>query len=318
MLTRRHLLQSGLVFTATRAWSAPQSLAWQDPARGRELPLLLRLPGSPGPWPWVLYSHGLGGNREGGWVWGQAWADAGFAVLHLQHPGSDSTTLRQGLRALRAAASAEQLNQRVADVVFVLDEVARQAARGAAPWSQLRLDAVGMAGHSFGARTTQSIAGERLPVPGGGVDARPKAFVALSPSAPRQGSLQQAFGAIRRPMLLATGSNDGDPFDAFTTGEPRAGVYQGLPEGQRALLWLQGADHMSFAGGTPRVLPRLGPFKRVGDAAELESQHHALLARISTLWWRQHLSADADAAAQLREIQAQRRGLAAGDRLELG
>lgn len=93
----------------------------------------------------MLYSHGLGGSRDGGAAWGQAWADAGIAVLHLQHPGSDSDTLRNGLAALRAAASAEQLLARVRDVRFVLDEVERQAAAGVEPWRSLRLDALGLA-----------------------------------------------------------------------------------------------------------------------------------------------------------------------------
>ena len=282
----------------------PQDGAWVDSARGgRQLPWRLRLPNQPGPWPLVLYSHGLGGNREGGAVWGQAWADAGIAVLHLQHPGSDSDTLRNDLSALRAAASAEQLLARVGDVRFVLDELERQAE--AEPWRSLRLDALGLAGHSFGAQTTQAVAGQRFPVAADAwalMDTRPRAFMALSPSSPRDGrtTVAQAFGAISRPFLAVTGSLDGDPFGLYDSGEPRARVFDGLPRGQRALLWLQGADHMSFGGGSARPLPAIGPFRRHGAAAALESAHRAVVALATALWWRAQLLGDAEAWAALQ------------------
>lgn len=295
--------------------SAPLDGAWTDTARSRSVPWRLRLPGSARPWPLVLYSHGLGGNREGGAVWGQAWADAGIAVLHLQHPGSDSDTLRNGLAALRAAASAEQLLARVRDVRFVLDEIERQATAGAEPWRSMRLDALGLAGHSFGAQTTQAVAGQRFPVAVEVMDTRLRAFIALSPSSPRDGRMTvvQAFGAISRPFLGVTGSLDGDPFGSYDSGEPRARVFDGLPSGQRALLWLQGADHMSFGGGSARPVPAIGPFRRHGPAAELEPAHRALVARVTALWWRAQLLGDADAQAALRQPV----GLAEGDRFQL-
>lgn len=301
---------------------APQDGVWLDGSRSRALPWRLRMPKVPGPWPLVLYSHGLGGNREGGAVWGQAWADAGIAVLHLQHEGSDSDTLRSGLAALRAAASAEQLLARVRDVRFVLDEVERQAAAGAEPWRSLRLDAIGLAGHSFGAQTTQAVAGQRFfqhaAVAVDVMDPRPRAFIALSPSSPRDGrtSVAQAFGAITLPFLAVTGSLDGDPFGAYDSGEPRARVFEGLPAGQRALLWLQGADHMSFGGGSARPVPAFGPFRRHGPAAALEPAHRAVIARVTALWWRAQLRAEADAQALLRQ-PSQLLGLAEGDRFSI-
>ena len=114
-LTRRSLLAAaGLAALPARA--TVQDLAWTDPVRQRTLPLRLRWPDGPGPWPLLLFSHGLGGSREGGEVWGRAWRDAGFVVVHLQHPGSDAAVWAQGLVGLRAAASAAQLVQRVADL----------------------------------------------------------------------------------------------------------------------------------------------------------------------------------------------------------
>jgi predicted dienelactone hydrolase len=326
-LDRRHWLQSGAAL-ATSCWLARPAHAagpvtdgaWTDAARQRSVPWRLRLPdltsAGAGPWPLVLFSHGLGGSLDAGTVWGEAWAAGGMAVLHLQHPGSDTETLRAGLRQLKAAASAEQLVARVQDVRFVLDELARRAARGEAPWTQMHADAIGLAGHSFGAQTTQAIAGQRYPVATDGSDPRPRAFIAFSPSQTRGGRLSvgEAFGGITRPFLAITGSEDGDPFGTFDSGEPRAQVYQGLPPGQRALLWLDGADHMTFGGQDLRGAAAFGPFRRHGPAAERQAAHHAAVARITTDWWRAQLLADAAA----REALRQPAGLGDRDRWQLG
>jgi predicted dienelactone hydrolase len=315
-LRRRHLLLGmAAIAAAQRAAAAlaevPAAVeggAWIDERRGRELPWRLRRPAEPGPWPLVVYSHGLGGSRDGGDAWGDAWRDAGIAVLHLQHAGSDSTVLRGGAQALRAAATPAQLVQRALDLRFAIDEVERRARAGEALWRELLAAAVGVAGHSFGAMTTQALAGQRYPVPTDLADPRPRAFVALSPSSAR--TRPDAFAGITRPFLVITGSLDGDPFGSYDTGEPRERVYHGLPPGQRALLWLDGADHMTFAGNRERRI-RL---QRQRVALEREAAHHALVARLTGHWWRARLLGDERALAALRAPT----GLGPQDRFALG
>jgi predicted dienelactone hydrolase len=219
--TRRHWLASaagGLLGLAGPAWGtvppppespAPQDGSWTDAARQRTVPWRLRLPAAPmaatptAVWPLVVYSHGLGGSREGAALWGQAWAADGVAVLHLDHAGSNAVTARAGLRALRQAASAEQLRMRVADIRFALDQLQRLADQGMAPWAAMRLDALGVAGHSFGAHTVQAVAGQRYAVAAELTDPRPKAFIAFSPSQPAgEGmALQESFGGGDAPMF---------------------------------------------------------------------------------------------------------------------
>ncbi len=307
---------------SSEASAAPQDGTWRDNARQREVPWRLRLPTGAGAsansWPLVLYSHGLGGSREGGDAWGEAWRAAGIAVLHLQHPGSDTDSLRGGVQALRAAVSAEQLVARALDMRFAIDELARRSAAGEEPWVRHRADAIGIGGHSFGALTTQAVAGQRFPVPSALAEPRARAFIAFSPSTGRGRAAamtpREAFGAITRPFLVVTGSLDGDPFGSHATGEPRAKVYEGLAEGQRALLWLEGADHMSFAGNAMQRLRSTALFKREPRAERAEPRHHALVAALTTLWWRAHLLGDAEA----RKALAAPAGLEAGDRFELG
>lgn len=298
--------------TALAAHANVRDDDWLDARRGRRLPVRVRWPDGDAPCALVVHSHGLGGSRTGGDVWGEAWRRAGLAVLHLQHPGSDTEALRGSLSALRAAASAEQLRECVADAQFVVGEVERRARAGEPRWARVRWQALGMSGHSFGAHTVQALAGQRYPLPAertaAAAEPRFKAFIAFSPS---PGQAANAFAGVMRPFLAITGSHDDDPLRYALSGADRARVYDGLPPGRRALLWLEGADHMSFAGnGEQRLRARVGLLRREAQAAEREAQHHALVAAVTTLWWRAHLLGDAAALDALRAPP----GLGDGDR----
>jgi hypothetical protein len=155
----------------------------------------------------------------------------------------------------------------------------------------VRLDAIGMSGHSFGAQTTATLAGRRHPVDARMlVDARPRAFMAFSPAS-TTGSMTPAeqFGGVTRPFMVLTGALDGDPFGRFHGGEPRWQVFEGMPAGAKAGLWLDGADHFTFAG--QRVLPRALGWRQA-DAIASQPVHHALIAKLSTQWWRATLLGD--------------------------
>lgn len=275
-------------------------LAWRDESRQRTLPLRLRLPPGAAPVPLVLFSHGLGGNLDAGTDWAEAWAAAGIATLHLQHPGSDTEALRAGgLRGLRQAASGEQLRARALDVRFVLDELARRHSQ----YPQLVLEAVGLAGHSFGAHTTLAVAGRRY---GSGArfagpadamsDPRPRAFAAFSPSPGDERLGSAGFAAITRPVLCLTGSLDANPLGEERTGEHRRAVYDALPRGAKAELWLDGADHMSFGGH----LRGRGRARRPEPAQAQAERHRALIQQVSADWWRAQLLEDSAARQRLR------------------
>ena len=323
MLTRRTLLALPLALAGGLAHAQRErmpplrrvfpdedrlELRWHDPARGREIPLRLRLPAGSGPVPLVLFSHGLGGGLGAGSLWSQAWAAAGIATLHLQHPGSDLAVMRQGLRALKKAASPEQLRARVLDVKAVLDQLpARQRERE--DLRRLRLDAIGMAGHSFGAHTTLALAGQRFRGQALGADERPRAFAAFSPSPGTAGvAPAESFGDIRQPTLCLTGSLDGDPLgdgsnDARETrGDWRRAVYDALPAGDKAELWLDGADHRVFGGMELQRLPLPPPLRERPTQAEAQTaRHQALIAAVSTDWWRAQLLGDAAARERLAQ-----------------
>ena len=316
-LQRRELLiglgAAALIGPAVATPAAPRDERWTDARRQREVPLRLRLPAGEGPAGLVIYSHGLGGDLDAGTRWAKAWQQAGLAVLNLQHAGSDRAIFRGGMGGARAAANVEQLLARCEDVVFVLDRLAQlQQEPG---WQRLRLDAIGMAGHSFGAQTTLVLAGRRFAGGASLGEPRLRAFAAFSPAVggARDKLPAEAYsgiGAITRPLLCLTGSLDGDPLSGERSGHYRRQVYEALPPGAKAELWLEGADHMSFGGGlADRPLLR-----RAAQTRAAEPGHQALIARISSDWWRAWLLGDAQALEALR-LPA---GLATGDEWRQG
>ena len=138
-LTRRMLRSAVaawavLALTAAAAWAArydPLALAPNGTPRvldtsardgSREIPLRLYLPPKlVGPTPIVLFSHGLGGSREGNAYCGRHWASRGYVAVFLQHPGSDASIWQdvpreQRLEAMRGAANASNFVKRASDV----------------------------------------------------------------------------------------------------------------------------------------------------------------------------------------------------------
>jgi predicted dienelactone hydrolase len=286
---------------------------WNDAARKRDVPVRIRWPESDGSaaMPIVLFSHGLGGTREGGSVWGEAWSRAGLVVVHLQHAGSDLPAVRASARSfndkagLRAAAGAEQLLARLQDVVFVLDQIAQRHGARQDRWSGVRPHAVGMSGHSFGAHTTLGMAGQRYPGFAGISEPRLASFIAFSPSVPATGDARRAFDRLTRPVLSITGTRDQDVVGNGATPDKRMAVFAALPKGDKAHLVLQDADHMTFSGQTGRPA-EIVPREQV--TRDLQEAHHALVAAITSDWWRATLLQDTQARGRLQAPAGLRSG----------
>ena len=318
MTRRRPLLLTALGALALPVWSqlanppagsetAVTDEVWLDAARQRAIAVKVRWPAMapdtrPGTVPVVIFSHGLGGTRDGGDVWGQAWAAAGFVVLHLQHHGSDLDAVRavassfSDQRALRGVAGPAQLLARLKDVTFALDEIGRRHAAAQGAWAWVRPVQVGMSGHSFGAHTTLGMAGQRYPGFEGIDEPRIASFIAFSPTPPVVGDPVRAFDRLTRPLLSITGTRDDDVVGVGATPERRMATFAALPPGNKAHLVLKDADHMTFAGQTgarANIVPRLAV------TLELQPAQHALVAAITTDWWRATLTDDAAARARL-------------------
>ncbi|MDJ0387613.1 acetylhydrolase [Roseomonas sp. E05] len=251
MIPRRTTLALPFLLAAgtARAQEAERQ-DWTDPARDRTLPVLLRWPEEGrGPVPLVLVSHGLGGSREGLAYLGEALATAGFAALHLQHPGTDDSLWRgaadRRLSFAAAISDARRALDRLQDAIFVLDEVQRR------PELAGRVDParLGIAGHSYGAWLVQHMLGERIPGGDRGLtlpDPRLSAGIALSPVPSAGLPPALAFARVKAPMLHVTGTLDDTWVDGTRAAERRIPFDAIAAPG--ALAVLEGATHASFAG----------------------------------------------------------------------
>lgn len=271
----------------------PLDLVIHDADQQRDIPVLVYLPNDEMPAPVVLFSHGLGGMRTMCAYLGSHWAARGYVAVFLQHPGSDDSVWRDKppreiLSAMREAANSENFLHRTHDVPAVLDQLARWNAEAEHPlYARLDMAHVGMSGHSFGAVTTQAVSGQSLGGQQAFTDERIKAAIMFSPSSPRRGTVEQAFGGVKLPWLLMTGTNDTARIGGQTV-ESRLAVYPALPSGSKYELVLDGAEHSAF---TDRALP--------GERGERNPNHHRVILAISTAFWDAYLRDDAAARAWL-------------------
>jgi predicted dienelactone hydrolase len=274
-------------------------LSVSDQARDREVPIRVYLPpdnaGEPKrtPQPVVLFSHGLGGSRAGSPFLAKHWAARGYVAVFLQHPGSDESVwkdqpLAKRMAAMRSAASGKNFLLRAQDVPAVLDQLAKWNSQSGHEFAG-RLDArnVGMSGHSFGGYTTQAVAGQKFPLGEALTDARVQAAIVMSPSAPERGDINAAFGSVKIPWLLMTGTHDAAAIGSQTP-ESRRRVFPALAPGDKFELVLDKAEHSVF---TERPLP--------GDREQRNPNHHRAILALSTAFWDAYLRHDAAAKAWL-------------------
>jgi dienelactone hydrolase len=288
---------------------------WTDDARQRDIPVRIRLPDSRERVPVIVFSHGLGGSRDGGREWGEHWASRGFAVIHVQHRGSDEALWKdkppgERFSGLRSGATLQQFLARIADIKFNVADLGRRQSAGDPLAARLNLDRLGMSGHSFGAVTTLFLGGQR-PAPGiadrlvaGLPESRFTAFLAFSPQA-LGADPEHQFSAFRRPALLITGTLDGRPFPGLgATVEQRMVPFAAMPPtGNKFFLVINQADHMFFNG--TRGLRDIGIGGRETiDFAAVESRGYALVKAVSTAYWLAYLHDDGAALHWLKSGNA--------------
>jgi dienelactone hydrolase len=233
---------------------------------GRRVPIKLYYPECKEgeSYPVIIWSHGLGGSVDGASFLSRYLASHGYGILHVQHHGTDSS-LWEGkpghpwdvIRATPIPRSAS-LN-RFADVPYVLDEIQGWLAQHPEIASCLDFNRLGMSGHSFGALTTQVMAGQMFPDEGGALlqmkEPRFKAGILYSPvPIPHLSDEDPAklYGPISIPLLHMTGTEDSSPIEDWGY-EARLVIGEHAGDEEQYVHVLPEGDHMIYNGSRGKL-----------------------------------------------------------------
>jgi predicted dienelactone hydrolase len=266
---------------------------WHDKTRDRDVPVKIYYPKSGrGPFPVIIFSHGLGGSRDGYEYLGRYWAGHGYVSVHLQHPGSDAEVWKGRARPMealrRAAKDPQAARNRPLDVRFAIDQAERIGREHGPLEGRLDRSRIGMAGHSFGAWTTLVAAGEAMIGPGSRertlADPRIKAAVAMSAPVPQNKDiLDQAFAGVKIPCFQMTGTLDDSPIGETKALERRL-PFDHIRAADQYLVTFNGGDHAIF-GGRSRLL----------HGGEKDAVFQDLILAATTAFWDAYLKGDAQA-----------------------
>jgi predicted dienelactone hydrolase len=255
------------------------------------------------PLPLIVFSHGLGGSRDGYSMWAEHWASQGYVVVLPTHAGSDTASV---VGALRGAATTSDVPtvinvqtalRRVQDVRFIITHM-DEANRGTlddktlAPFKgKLDMKHVGMAGHSYGAATTLMIAGETDGETGRVTLADPRvtAAIAMSPQPAERGDQKVVFGSMKVPVFHMTGTLDDAPLNLGNVkAADRRIPFDNSTVPGTCLVIFDGATHMTFSA-------------RAANPSDRETKIHGLIKQSTTAFWDEHLKGDAKAKAWLEK-----------------
>ncbi|NBX67266.1 MAG: hypothetical protein EBQ96_09765 [Proteobacteria bacterium] len=252
---------------------------WIDPARdGRVVPYKIYRPEvmDAASYPVVVWSHGLGGTRDGAGFIGRHLAGYGFVHVHIQHDGTDDVLWRgmpghpwDNIR--KAKIEWDTVRNRYLDVPFAIDNLQGMYE------GKLDFKRLGMSGHSFGALTTQVMAGQLAgrEAPEDLSDNRFVSGILYSPVPAFRHQLggRDVYAPIGKPLLHMTGTKDESPVEGFGY-EKRLEVFEGAGHQDQHLFILNDADHMVYNGSR-------GQLDSYGDI----EKHQAMIAHLAHAWW---------------------------------
>ncbi len=214
--------------------------------------------------PVIFWSHGLGGGVDGASFLSRYLASQGFIIIHMQHAGTD-TSLWEGKDGhpwdiIRDTHITRDVTiNRYKDVPFVLDQLPEWIASKDVIKNKADIKNLGMSGHSFGALTTQVMAGMTFPNEDNVLESfkedRFKSGILYSPgSIEHLGNFEpeDVYPTMDIPLLHMTGTDDGSPI-ADLGYEIRLEAYNKSRLADKYLLVTKDGDHMVYNGSRGKL-----------------------------------------------------------------
>jgi predicted dienelactone hydrolase len=271
------------------------SAVLHDAARNKDVTVNIEYPTrGAGPFPLIIFSHGYGSSSAGYEGLASYWASYGYIVARPSH--ADAGALRDMMRerveqrrqdrnaprrdrkqmqderarleetsnvaeTVWANQREPQWLDRARDVSFVIDSLPEIERRFPELAGKIDHAKIGVGGHSYGAFTSMLIAGARTSGASAvsAPDPRVRAVVAMSPQGVGgpQNLTAESFRDMRGPVMFMTGSRDTGAQNE--TADWRRTSFENAPAGDKYLVFIEGARHMSFAGAmtlNPDLLQR--------------------------------------------------------------
>ena len=248
---------------------------WRDERRGRDVAVKFYAPAGRASSPVVVFSHGIGEDRDSYEYLGRAFAAAGFLSVHLTHIGTDRAMLERGYRHLyNAVKDPQNWVNRTLDVTFVLDQLEVDP--------RADMQRVAVAGHSAGAFTAFSVAG--LKVRDGEPPRDPRVKVIIPMSMPRMEGVvpDGGYDGVRLPVLNLTGTCDTSILYR-TFPRHRRIPFESTHATGHHLVTIRGVNHDTFSARSDK--------------------HQPLIAAISVAFLRGFLLGDEQSAAWFGETR---------------
>ncbi len=230
-----------------------------DASRRKDIPLRMYVPSNVGPHPVVLFSHGAGDSNATSPVLLRHWASHGFVVIAPTHLFGERPRIERSLWRLRKELKrAEQLGpeawrERTGDLVAIMDNLGHLAESVPQLAGKVNEERIAVAGHSFGGYTVMLLGGATLTDPARKEvfqfsDPRPRAVLIISgPGRDHMGLTEDSWNEFTRPLMVMLGSRD-PGYVANGGAMWRAEPYHYAPPGDKYMLYLRGAHHLSYVG----------------------------------------------------------------------
>ena len=235
--------QSTDAYASAGPYSVTDPIDFSIPDSGGELLLRARFPVGEGPFPLIVFSHSLGGDRTAFEPVAAHWASHGYAVVRPSH---DDTGVRMTERGLHPPEA--KVRERLGNVVSVLDGLDR--IDGVASAGRIDRSRLAVAGHSYGSFISMVAGGITIEIgnePAANLgDDRVRCVLPVSASGRGDyGMGEGSFNSLTRPAMFFAGTDDiRNGRDEDWRLEP----YRLSPAGDKYLIVIDGATHNAYGG----------------------------------------------------------------------
>jgi len=189
--------------------------------------------------PVIIWSPGKGFTKEAYGPLLSYWAGRGYVVIIPEHDDREGDM----------ASAVSVRTKRVMDVISALDSLeAIQTHLSKNHCAVMDTSRIGVGGHSLGSFAAQVVGGVRLTSGKNLRDARPRAFLLISPQGKENYLNDESWRFFDRPAMIITGSNDTSPSGKKKRSWRLEG-YVRMPPGRKYLVHIQGGWH-GFGGIT--------------------------------------------------------------------